>query len=323
MLHPSQVKHLTNILFEWGADPGAGRRESAGSAMLPGMAGKPHIAIVGAGNVGTALAMSLKRAGYVIEAVIGSPRSRSLGRATSLAKEVGAQARVGVQQVKAKVIWFCVPDSQIKEASQSFAKGLDSARGIVALHSSGALASDELGALRMKGAAVASVHPLMTFMRGSRPSLAAVSFALEGDPVAVRTARKIVNDLGGQAYSVRKSEKAAYHAWGAFASPLFTSLLATSEQVAALAGVDPKSARQRMIPILLQTLANYASFGPAGAFSGPIVRGDVETVRKHLQVLRRSPAAHDAYVALARAALQYLPVKNRSPLKKLLADRGD
>ena len=73
-----------------------------------------------------------------------------------------------------------------------------------------------------------------------------------------------------------------------------------------------------MIPILLQTLANYASFGAAGAFSGPIVRGDVDTVRKHLRVLRRDPTLLDVYAALARSALEYLPAKKKEEIKKLL-----
>ena len=191
-------------------------------------------------------------------------------------------------------------------------------KGRVALHSSGALTSDELSSLRKRGAAVASVHPLMTFVRRSRPSLAGVPFALEGDIVAVRVAARIVKDLGGHAYPIRKAEKAAYHAWGTFASPLFTALLATTEQVAAAAGVTPKAARRRMIPILLQTLANYASFDAAGAFSGPIVRGDVDTVKRHLRVLRKVPAAHEVYVSLARAALDYLPGKNKAALQRAL-----
>ena len=73
-----------------------------------------------------------------------------------------------------------------------------------------------------------------------------------------------------------------------------------------------------MIPILLQTLANYAAFAAGEAFSGPIVRGDVDTVRRHLQVLRSMPAARDVYSALVRAALLYLPAKNKSALKRLL-----
>ena len=76
-----------------------------------------------------------------------------------------------------------------------------------------------------------------------------------------------------------------------------------------------------MIPILQQTLANYARFGAAEAFSGPIVRGDVDTVKRHLKVLRGMPVARGVYVELARSALQYLPVKNKSSLKRVLASR--
>jgi predicted short-subunit dehydrogenase-like oxidoreductase (DUF2520 family) len=163
----------------------------------------------------------------------------------------------------------------------------------------------------------------MTFVRGSRPSLAGVPFALEGDPAAVRVARRVVQDVGGHAYSTRKKDKAAYHAWGTFASPLFTALLATTEQVAVLAGVNRKAARQRMIPILRQTLANYAAFGAAGASSGPIVRGDVDTVKRHLRVLRGTTAAREVYSDLARAALRYLPAKNKNALKRLLDSEPD
>jgi predicted short-subunit dehydrogenase-like oxidoreductase (DUF2520 family) len=284
--------------------------------MLPGMAAKPRVAIVGSGNFGSALAVALLQAGYAIEAMIGRDRGESRKRAQKVARQVGARASSDLLGVRAQLIWFCVPDAEIARAAKSMAEKAEW-KGRVALHSSGALTSDELDALRRRGAAVASVHPLMTFVQGSRPSLAGVSFALEGDAAAVRVARRVVRDVGGHAYSIRKEDKAAYHAWGTFASPLFTALLATTEQVAALAGVNRKAARQRMIPILLQTLANYAAFGAAGGFSGPIVRGDVDTVKRHLRVLRGTPAA-EVYSALARAALQYLPVKHKKSLKRIL-----
>ena len=230
---------------------------------------------------------------------------------------MGAAAVTDLSGVKARLVWFCVPDAAIASAAQLLAPTIEW-KGRVAVHSSGALGSDELAALRRRGAAVASVHPLMTFVRRSRPSLGGVPFAIEGDAGAVRMARRVVQDLGGLAYSIRKKDKAAYHAWGTFASPLFTALLATTEQVAIAAGVRRKEARQRMIPILLQTLANYASFGAAGAFSGPIIRGDVDTVKRHLGVLRGSGAAREVYVALAASALRYLPAKNKRLLKQLL-----
>ncbi len=221
-------------------------------------------------------------------------------------------------QIRAEVVWFCVPDSAIANAAASLT-GAASWKGKVALHSSGALTSDELEVLRRRGAAVASVHPLMTFVRGSRPSLVGVPFAIEGDPKAVRAARAIVQQLRGRAFTIRKQQKEAYHAWGMFASPLLTALLAASERVAGAAGVSRKAARERMLPILQQTLDNYARRG-AGSFSGPIARGDVATVRKHLQVLLEVPEVREAYVALARAALRDLPAKNRAALEKVLKD---
>jgi predicted short-subunit dehydrogenase-like oxidoreductase (DUF2520 family) len=210
-----------------------------------------------------------------------------------------------------------VPDSEIAYAAATLAETFRG-KGRIALHSSGALTSDELEPLRSNGAAVASAHPLMTFVKGSRPSLAGVPIALEGDTVAVRAARAVVRELGGEAYILRKEDKNAYHTWGTFASPLLTALLATSEQVARLAGVRGAAARRRMLPILLRTVENYGSLGAAKGFSGPIVRGDVETVRRHLEVLRRATIPREVYLALARAAIEYLPAKNKEALEQLL-----
>jgi len=283
------------------------------------MAAKPRIVLVGAGNLGSALAVSLRCAGYQIERIVAHGGGASLKKARKLAKKVGAAVSVGLpEESRAEVIWFCVPDGEIARAAALATTGRW--KGKVALHSSGALASDELEALRRKGAAVASVHPMMTFVRGSRPSLAGVPFAVEGDAAAVGVARRMANDLGGNAHLIRKKDKAAYHAWGAFASPLLTALLATAERVAASAGVTRDEARRRAIPILLQTLANYTSFGAPAAFSGPIVRGDVDTVKKHMRVLAKVPPARDVYVALARAALRYLPAKKRGMLAQVLQD---
>jgi predicted short-subunit dehydrogenase-like oxidoreductase (DUF2520 family) len=296
--------------------------QKSDSAILPGMsakpATKPRIAIVGAGNLASALAASLHGAGYSIEQIISRSRAQSLQRARRLAREVGASAvTIGRAQIRADVIWLCVPDGEIASAAASLTKAADW-KGKVALHSSGALTTDELAALRGRGAAVASVHPLMTFVCGSRPSLAGVPFAIEGGPKAVRVARAIVRELCGQPFTIRKEQKEAYHAWGMFASPLLTALLAATERVARAAGVHRKAARERMLPILKQTLANYSRLGAPKSFSGPVSRGDLATVEKHLKILLKIPGARDVYVALARVALRDLPSKNRAALEKIL-----
>src|SRR5882762_476964 len=296
---------------------GGTRELEPDSAILPGMARKPRIAIIGAGKVGGALAVSLRRAGYSIDAIVTRPGGFSFRRASRLARQVGSRAVISGARIKAEVIWFCVPDGEIASASQSLAL-LIRGQPTVALHSSGLLSSDQLDVLRRAGANVASVHPLMSFVPGSRPSLAGVSFAMEGDAAAVRMAKRIVKDLRGEPFVVRKKDKAAYHAWATFASPLLTALLATTERVAVTAGVKAKIARQRVMPIVSQTVVNYATLGASASFSGPFVRGDVKTIGQHLRALRRVPPARDAYKALARAALQYLPTKNRKALSKFV-----
>jgi predicted short-subunit dehydrogenase-like oxidoreductase (DUF2520 family) len=286
--------------------------------MLPAMAGKPSIAIIGPGRLGRALALELTRAGYGISEIVSRSSAGSRLRARELARKVAARASTSDSaRLDVDLVWFCVPDREIAVASRQLASAVVWKRKIV-FHSSGALASDELKALRRRGAVVASVHPLMTFVSGSIPSLKEVPFAVEGDAAAVRVARRIVRDLGGEAFTIRKQHKAAYHAWGAFTSPLLVALLVTGEELARKAGTSAVQARKKMLPIMRQTIANYEAVGPAGAFSGPIVRGDAETVRKHLQVLRKVPQARGVYLALAGAALRYLPVGNRAKLKRIL-----
>lgn len=285
--------------------------------MLPDMRRKPRIAIVGAGNLGSALAVALRRAGFTVDAVIARPAGNSIRKARRLAKQVGARALSDLGGVNAELVWFCVPDSQIGRATRALAQKFRW-NGTVALHSSGALTSDELKPLRQRGAAVASVHPLMTFVPGSQPALEGVPFAIEGDGRAVQMARQIVRELGGQPFAIRKKDKAAYHAWGTFASPLLTALLATTERVAVSAGVKRKVAVRRMIPILQQTLANYAQRGAARSFSGPIIRGDVDTVKRHLKMLESVPAGREVYVSLAHASLEFLPVRHKNALRRLL-----
>ncbi len=288
---------------------------------------------MGPGNLGRALALALRNAGYRITEIIFRETSGSKRLAQDLARRVSATAvPVDKPSLDADVIWLCVPDGAIADLSQLLAQRRDVAwKDKVAFHSSGALAAKELAPLQRKGTGVASVHPLMTFAAAagnsaSTQKLAGVPFAIEGDPRAARVARKIVRKLGGNAFSVKAKDKPLYHAWGAFASPLVVALLALAEQVGGAAGMGKgtagrNSARKKMEPILRQTLRNYVERGPAASFSGPLVRGDVATVRLNLRALARVPGAQEVYLALARAALRTLPVRNRADLRQLLSGK--
>jgi predicted short-subunit dehydrogenase-like oxidoreductase (DUF2520 family) len=238
----------------------------------------------------------------------------------------------------ATLLWFCVPDREIRGAASALAGHL-AARAAAdkknknrvpnkvpnkfrfAFHSSGALLSRELEPLRKAGIAVASVHPLMTFVAGTHPSLTGVPFAMEGDHAATQVARRIVRKLGGESFSLPTARKAAYHAWATLTSPLLLAFLVTLEEAARAAGLTRKDARRKSLPIIRQTLANYSRLGPTQSFSGPLVRGDAETVARHLAALKKHPGPREVYVALVRAALRGLPVKNRDGLRRMLEDR--
>jgi len=276
------------------------------------------VAIVGSGSLANSLAPALHKSGYTISEIISRDSPPSRRSASKLAVKVGASAVVAeTAESIGSLLWFCVPDREIRSAATTL-----SSRAIgkvqFAFHSSGALTSRELAPLRNKNIAVASVHPLMTFVPGSHPSLQGVPFSVEGDAAAVRMARRVVRDLGGESFSISTARKPAYHAWATLTSPLFLAFLVTLEEAARAAGLTQADARRKSLPIIRQTLENYLRLGPRRSFSGPIIRGDAETVAKHLAVLRKHSEARDVYLALARSALRRLPVKNRKELSGLL-----
>ena len=123
-------------------------------------------------------------------------------------------------------------------------------------------------------------------------------------------------------FPIRKQNKVLYHAFGSFASPLVIALMASLEQVAEAAGVRKRDIKRVMLPLLLQTLRNYLYQDAASAFSGPLVRGDVATVRKHLEELKVVPEAREVYVALAKSALKNLPARNRKTVDRELRNPG-
>jgi predicted short-subunit dehydrogenase-like oxidoreductase (DUF2520 family) len=284
----------------------------------PPVAIKPTIAIVGAGRLGTALALALDQAGYSVREIVSRSGPGSKSRVGAVARKIGATPVVFSHGgLKADLVWLCVPDREISAVAAELARK-KLWHGKFAFHSSGALTSDELNALRKQGKSVASVHPMMTFVTGSTPPLENVPFALEGDAAALMVARSIVRNLGGEPFTLSKSAKPAYHAWGSFLSPLIVAVLVTSEEVAKAAGLTLPEARRRMMPIVRQTIANYAALGAAGAFTGPLGRGDTQTVHKHLRALKKIPKAKEVYIALAKSAVRHLPVERRKHIEKML-----
>ncbi len=252
---------------------------------------KPSIAIAGYGNLGRVLAATLKKRGYRVDEIV---RRSSRPRLT------------------ADVVWFCVPDKAIAATAKALAHKTDW-KGKIAVHSSGALPASELRALQRRGASVASAHPLNTFVKKSKLDLAGVPFAIEGDARATRIVTAIARELNRNApvIRIRPEQKPLYHAMGAFASPLLVALLANAEVVGKASGI--KDPQRSLAKIIQTTLDNYLAHGAAASFSGPLVRGDAATIRKHLAALKNLPRQRAVYRALAESALALLP----TPLKRL------
>lgn len=290
------------------------------SVILRGVARKPVITIVGAGNLASALAPALRSAGYRIDRILSRDRRSSRKRAQALGRRVGGKASALGTPVSAGVLWLCVSDDAIHPCARTLSRQ-GSWKGRVVLHSSGALSSDELAPFRRKGASAASLHPMMTFVPSVKARMAEVPFAVEGDQAAVRVARRIVADLGARVFVIGKANKPLYHAFGSFSSPMVIATLSMAERVAAAAGVPSGMRREVMLPIVKKTFSNYLEASADKAFSGPIARGDVNTIRRHLRALKKVPGAREIYVALARSALRNLPAKNRAAVARVLKSR--
>ncbi|HEY6306436.1 MAG TPA: Rossmann-like and DUF2520 domain-containing protein [Candidatus Angelobacter sp.] len=282
------------------------------------------ITLVGSGSLAHALGAALRSAGYRIKSVVFRNTTASKKRAAALAARVGAKPvaldEVLASQPAADIVWICHTDDALPATARRLA-AQPGWQGKIALHSSGALTSDVLAPLRRAGAHAASLHPMMTFVPGTTPGLKGVPFAVEGDRQAVAAAKTIVARLGAEVFAIEKRFKVLYHALGSFSSPLLVATLATAERVGQGAGLSRQQTRRIMAPILRQTLKNYLDRSAAAAFSGPIKRGDLNTVRRHLRELKRVPEAREVYRALVRSAVRDLPAARRQELLRAVTTK--
>ncbi len=271
------------------------------------------LSIIGPGNWGASLARALTRAGAGLDEVIVRPRKpRSVLRAPFVTLD---RARL-----TADVLWLCVPDAAIAEVTHRLVRrvGVRGLYGQIVVHSSGALSSAVLEEAAQAGASVASVHPMMSFPTRTPVFLQDVPFGVESDVATRRILSAIVRRVGGKPFAMEAAGKALYHVVGTLASPLLVSHLVAAQQAAALAGFTPREARQIIEPIARATLDNVFSRGASKSFSGPMARGDAQTIRLHLQALKPHPMLADVYGSLALYALEMLPASGKKALRRAL-----
>jgi predicted short-subunit dehydrogenase-like oxidoreductase (DUF2520 family) len=278
----------------------------------PRLEPKPGISIIGAGRLGTALAIALASRGYSIEAVVAR-RLRQARRSAALVSS-GPRALTGKQLrllPSSDLIFITTPDDAIEEtAAQLLAASTPETdhRGRTVLHTSGARSSNVLSCLRDAGFCVGSLHPLVSVSDAvsGAESLQKAFYCVEGGHAAVRLACSLVRDLGGQSFSIDAHDKALYHAAAVMASGHVVALFDIAIEMLLRCGLTRARARAVLLPLLRSTVANLSAHEPARALTGTFARADVATVKHHLQALRRqnSRASMAAYTLLGQRSLQ-------------------
>jgi predicted short-subunit dehydrogenase-like oxidoreductase (DUF2520 family) len=206
------------------------------------------------------------------------------------------------------VILIATPNDEITVVSQELARiGEEELRGRVVLHTSGAMDSTVLEAVRKRGAKVGSLHPLQSFSGVAAPSLEGKIFAIEGETQAVRVARRIARALGGSPVRIVASKKLLYHAAAAMAAGHVLALEEAAMQLLLSLGMRRSEAVRALLPLTRQVLENLETLGPRAAWTGPLSRGDYKVVRAHLEALQESPEEFaQAYEALSHLAARVL-----------------
>ena len=270
------------------------------------------VAIVGSGRLGTALGRLLRDRGANVVAIAG----RDLVSAKRAADFIGGIEAVPIERVPALAshILISVTDDAISDvASQLMNAGLSrsSAGKCVALHTSGSRGPGELSALAESQVSTAVLHPLQTIPSPQQgvESLPGSCFAVcagEGSGgQAVEWASEIVTLLAGRMLSIQPERWALYHAGAVFASNYIVTMVDAALEALEAAGIPRKEALAALAPISHAAVTNAFHLGPDAALTGPIARGDANTVTRNLEGLKfTTEETQAAYRAVGERTIQ-------------------
>jgi predicted short-subunit dehydrogenase-like oxidoreductase (DUF2520 family) len=261
-----------------------------------------NVTVVGAGRVGTAMAVLLSRAGHRIVAVSGREPTRE--RAARFLPDVPILDPVEAVR-DADLVVLGVPDDEIPSTAALIARPGGVQPGCWVVHLSGASGLDVLVSVRAAGARRLALHPLQTFpdVAGALERIPGCAMAVTADDAeGYEVGERIAADLMARPFRLDDAERPLYHAAAVFASNYLVVTAGIAESLFRHVGVpDPRTA---MLPLQRASLDNVERLGPEAALTGPAVRGDASTIERNLLALRAAaPHAVTAYVALCDVAL--------------------
>jgi predicted short-subunit dehydrogenase-like oxidoreductase (DUF2520 family) len=286
----------------------------------------PIIGIVGAGAVGTALGAALNRAGWPVAAVASRDAGRR-ERFRSLVPGARGFAEANALLDEVELVILAVPD----DAIPVLAAALHLYSGQAMVHTSGALGAEVLEPAMAAGTQVGTFHPLVAFADTERAiaALHGATIAVEGDDQLASLLAEMAEAVGATAVRLAPGSKAAYHAAAVLAAGGFVALLDAIAELGKVAGLDEAGSLAIYGGLIEQTLGNARALGIARALTGPITRGDVGTLRRHLAALRtHAPDVLPLYAAAAEREIALAEERGAvgpevaSRMRELLAGEG-
>ncbi|MBI4456091.1 MAG: DUF2520 domain-containing protein [Acidobacteria bacterium] len=276
------------------------------------------IGIAGAGRMAQALGRLLYQKGEPVVAVA----SRSYHRAKAASAFIGpaVEPLVYVQlPSRARRVLIAVPDDAVTAVAQTLVEG--GMKDGAVIHTCGARGLEAVAPLADQGISCAALHPLQTIASPEQgvTTLPGCAFALTGTGEAAAWGAHIIALLGGQTLSIQSRNKPMYHAAAVMASNYIVALIEAATMLMRAGGIEREQALRALAPMIRASADNALCLGPLNALTGPIQRGDIQTVAAHLEALRAVPLP-GAVLQLYRAAgLQTLELAKERGLSAALA----
>lgn len=259
--------------------------------------------IIGLGKVGASIGYLLKKAGYTIAAVVDqSDNALNSNIIYTGGKPFHNPAELDVD---ADCFIITTSDDQIKPACETLAPHIKP--GSIVIHMSGAGSLDLLEACRLAGAKTGSIHPLQTFsdVKTAIDCLPGTVYGITIDQDLQDWSERLVTSIGGIPFFIDDQKRALYHAAACIVSNYFVSLIYMAEEIYGILGLDNEKARHAFWPLLLGTLNNIQRRGSIPSLTGPIARGDLGTLEKHLETIKANiPALLPAYRELGKVTAE-------------------
>jgi predicted short-subunit dehydrogenase-like oxidoreductase (DUF2520 family) len=254
------------------------------------------LGFIGAGRVGTGLATGFAHAGVSVVAIA----SRKIASAQKLARRVRGARACAPQEVadRADIVFLTVPDDAIEAA----ASGVKWRAGSACVHCSGAAELDALKKAIADGALAGGFHPLHMFGEAREPSgaLAGSAIALAGPDALVKKLAWLARALDAKPLRLPEGGRALYHAAANFSGAFVIALVQETIALWGRLGVAEDAALAALLPLLRGTVDNVGKLGAAGGLGSAVARGDVGTLRKHLDVLaKEAPDSLELYRILS------------------------